>query len=62
MSAERSCLSCQFMEMTVDDHDGEPFMQCRRLPPLVAPLDDDLITLFPVVDDQMWCGEFVSRD
>lgn len=59
------CQTCKFSHFGITD-DG-PVVECRRFPPVTAPLSDDpeemeLFTMhrFPNVLADDWCGEYQS--
>jgi hypothetical protein len=69
----RECQNCKFSAPLRDDVYGEPASQCRRNPPTV--INESWIdgsdgnhtkfaanrTFFPIVGNESWCGEFVSK-
>lgn len=54
---ERSCVSCRHANPVAEGSDGEPFVECRRFPPVIVVVDGDLVRLFPTVDADDWCSE-----
>lgn len=51
-----TCGTCALAEVKVTE-DG-PVLECRRFPPLLVVIEDDLRRLFPQVDAEEWCGEY----
>lgn len=57
----RSCETCAWREVIITEtEDGEldPAGECRRFPPRVFEWDGELVTLFPQVCGNEWCGEW----
>ena len=55
-----SCANCRYSDPRIDD-DGEPFLRCRRYPPIVAMLDEDEpMSVFSQTDADEWCGEWAT--
>lgn len=60
---EKKCKNCRHFCPYIYEYDHDaPYDQlssdygeCRRFPPKVMPPED---SGFPVVEDDMWCGEF----
>lgn len=58
-----SCTDCRFSEPVLDEHDGEPFLQCRRYPPSIGETaDGEIVVEFPAVTGETWCGEHSAKD
>lgn len=57
---EVNCGRCRFVEPTVGD-DDEPRADCRRYPPQYVVIDGEPVTIWPQVNGDDWCGEFVLR-
>lgn len=67
---EETCAACRFYSLAYRPGLG----QCRRNPPVVLPFEWDMsahsaepipqvasYTVFPVVDEEDWCGAFEQR-
>lgn len=50
------CGSCRFFTETKTAHPHFGF--CHRFPPTIKPSGDRLNEKFPMVHEDMWCGEF----
>ncbi len=62
---DEACVNCRFyVPYTYDFGEEEVstnFGECRRFPPKSAIISDDVTppaSEFPVVEAQLWCGEF----
>lgn len=53
-----SCNNCRYAHVGEIDQNLQRQIACRRYPPAVYPHPQGLITLFPVVNADMHCGEF----
>lgn len=49
-----SCKTCSFFLIEPKDDLGF----CRRYPPTLINIEDELDSVFPVVAESDWCGEF----
>lgn len=52
-----ACVSCAFFFAEPKDDLGF----CRRYPPTIVSLDDGFDSIFPIVEKQDWCGDFVRK-
>ena len=51
-----SCSECKFY-FPLGDSDVSG--QCRKNPPVI--ISEDIIAVFPVTNDLLWCGEFARN-
>lgn len=54
----RKCGSCKFM-FKVMTGDTQITQQCRRNPPNT---EENTFSRFPLVNNEMWCGEYSEKD
>lgn len=50
-----------FCRHFVADADGDEVGHCRRYPPQIMTESDELVSVFPLVEESAWCGEFARR-
>lgn len=61
---DEACANCRFFQPYIYEMDGNQtetnYGECRRFPPKGAVRTSDMAPLaeFPVVNDDLWCGEF----
>jgi hypothetical protein len=61
ISAE-TCGTCRYSDPRIGD-DGDPYLRCRRYPPVVTMLDaTEPLSVFSQTDAAEWCGEWKAAD
>jgi len=61
MSIQKRCDTCRFVgEQLIRDVDG-PVRVCRRLAPRAHIIDDDPFAIWPRVEEDDWCGEWLGK-
>lgn len=58
MAIKISCNNCRHANVNPIDQNLQRQIACRRYPPQSYPHPNGLITVFPVVNPDMACGEF----
>jgi len=62
---KESCANCHFNDIQIvffeDVGEQSPHNVCKRFPPQVVPTPDGAISLFPLIHDEDWCGEWAKK-
>jgi len=54
---DKICIKCKYFEKTGEGEPGE----CRHYPPDTHVVDGELVTVFPQVLADEWCGEWTEQ-
>lgn len=54
---KKTCNHCRFAEPALTT-DGQKFMWCHRVPPIIVRDNSQISTTMPPVGAQTWCGEW----
>lgn len=55
---ERNCTNCRhFLRAESDTAEELSYGECRHSPPSIFVMDDEPVTLFPMVDAESFCGQ-----
>jgi len=56
----QTCANCRYSDPRIGD-DGDPYLRCRRYPPVVTMLDGpEPVSVFAQTSSDEWCGEWVT--
>jgi len=53
-----TCKDCKWSHSAGLRNDGSIFYECRKNPPVAVVFDDEIVSIFPEVDDKACCGDF----
>lgn len=62
MKPERNCTNCVcYQQAESDTAEAPDYGECRLLPPVVAVVNDEPMSLFPQVDADCFCAQWESK-
>lgn len=55
---ERNCTNCRhFVRAESETSEEQSFGECRHSPPMLIVVDDEPVTMFPIVDENAHCAQ-----
>jgi len=55
---DKKCENCVYFHLDISHEFGE----CRHYPPDTHVIDGEVVTVFPLVLNDEWCGEWTERE